>query len=139
MKTYEHSGTTGNNICLRRLGALIIDAVISLMAAYIFYALPIIASDKSGLADIGAFFSDASFVYLSLFFFKDVFGRSLGKVIFGLYIVDAGTNQRADVSKRFFRNFSLMIFPVEALAVLISESNTRIADKLFEAEVVSKI
>ncbi len=138
MKTYKHLGTTGNNICLRRLAALLTDAVFSLLLAFALYSLPLLIGGKFGSDSIGAFFKDSSFVYLSLFFFKDAFGRSLGKVIFGLYVVDAGTDHPADPAKRFFRNFSLMLLPLEAVAVLISESNTRIADKLFEIEVVSK-
>ena len=142
MKTYKHAGTTGNNMRLRRLMSVLLDAFLSVVFSYFVYTFLWTCTGEDytkHITSIGAFLMDASPIYLTFFFFKDIFGRSLGKVIFGLCIVEKGTNQKASFGKRFFRNFPLMIFPIEGIALLMSETNTRIADKLLEIEVVKKL
>ena len=141
MKTYKHEGPSGSDMRMRRLLSVLLDAFLCLMAGYACYSLlwTCVGYDYTQvITSLKQFLIDASPIYLTFFFFKDVFGRSIGKMIFGLYIVERGTNQKASFGKRFFRNFSLMIFPIEGIFVLISETNTRLADKLLEIEVVRK-
>lgn len=141
MKIYNHEGPTGNNMKLRRLLAVLTDMIICFALGYFCYVMmwTCIGYDYTVVVkSLWQVIVDASPIYLTFFFFKDIFGRSLGKVFFGLCIVEQGTDEKASFGKRFFRNFSLMLFPVEGFAVLISETNTRIADKLFEIQVVKK-
>ncbi len=141
MKVYKHEGSTGNNMRLRRLMAVLLDAFLCLMAGYVCYVMlwTCVGVDYTqAIQSLKHFLIDAAPIYLTFFFLKDIFGRSLGKVIFGLCIVKKGTGAKAGFGSRFFRNFSLILFPVEGIALLMSESNTRIADKLLGIEVVKK-
>lgn len=139
MKTYSHAGTTGSNMRMRRLLSVLLDAFLCFVLGYACYTMLWTCAGfdyTEVVTSLKQVIFDASPIYLTFFFFKDVFGRSIGKMIFGLYIVEKGTSERASFGKRFFRNFSLMIFPIEGIFVLISETNTRLADKLLEIEVV---
>lgn len=141
MNLYKHDGPTGNHMRLRRLLSVLLDAFLSLMLGYFCYIMlwtcigfdytEVVTSFKQVLFD-------ASPIYLTFFFLKDMFGRSIGKIVFGLIIVEKDTGEKASFGKRFFRNFSMMLFPIEGIAVLMSETNTRIADKLLEIQVVKK-
>ncbi len=141
MKTYEHRGPSVKNMRLLRLFAVLFDAALCLILGIGIFILMWLCLGLK-LSEIvrspWQIILDSSAMYMTLFFFKDIFGRSIGKAIFGLYIVERDTDRRAPFNKRFFRNFSLMLFPIEGAALLISETNTRIADKLFEIEVVAK-
>ncbi len=141
MKIYKHEGSTGNNMRLRRLVSVLLDAFLCIIIAYFVYVMlwTCVGVDYTqAIPSIRYFLIDASPIYLTLFFLKDIFGRSVGKMIFGLYIVEKGTGEKASFGKRFFRNFTLLLFPIEGIALLMSETNTRIADKLLEIEVVKK-
>ncbi len=141
MKTYEHIGPSAKNMRLYRLFALLTDIVLCLgvgIAAHIIFWLCRGFEMDEIVKSFWGLLRDASGIYLALFFFKDMFGRSIGKIIFGLYIVERDSDEKAAFSKRFFRNFSLMLLPIEGIALLISETNTRLADKLLEIQVVKK-
>lgn len=141
MRIYKHEGSTGNNMRLRRLISVLLDAFLCVVIAYFVYVMLWTCTGvdyTQAIQSLKHFLIDASPIYLTLFFLKDIFGRSLGKVIFGLYIVEKGTGEKASFGKRFFRNFTLILFPIEGIALLMSETNTRIADKLLEIEVVKK-
>ncbi len=141
MKTYEHMGPATKNMAVKRLLSVLFDAVLCFVlgaGAFIIMWLCFGFEISEIILSPWQIIRDSSTFYLTLFFLKDIFGRSIGKVLFGLYIVEKGTDEKAGLSKRFFRNFSLMLFPLEGIALLISETNTRVADKLFEIEVVEK-
>lgn len=141
MKTYEHKGPATKNMAVKRLFSVLLDAVLCFVlgaGAFIIMWLCFGLEISEIVLSPWQIIRDSSTFYLTLFFFKDIFGRSIGKTIFGLYIVERDTDEKAALSKRLFRNFSLMLFPLEGIALLISETNTRIADKLFEIEVVEK-
>lgn len=142
MKTCKHKGPATKYMEAKRFFSVLSDAVLCFVlgiGAFIIMWLCFGLEISDIVYSPSQIIIDSSAFYLTLFFFKDIFGRSLGKVIFGLYIVEKDTDEIAALPKRLFRNFSLMLFPLEGIALLISETNTRVADKLFEIEVVEKI
>lgn len=61
---------------------------------------------------------------------RDIFGRSLGKCIFRLKIVDIKTNYRAKCYQRILRNIAAPIIVIEALILFIKNDNRRLGDIL---------
>ncbi len=100
MKTYRHDGPSGSDMRLRRLLSVLLDAFLCFMIGYVVFVMLVAGSENiedygKTLSELGLFgiLFNAMPIYLPLFFLKDIFGRSLGKVIFGLYIVEKGTRQ----------------------------------------------
>lgn len=66
---------------------------------------------------------------------KDVFGQSLGKRIGKIKITTQDGN-KPPIYKLLLRNITVCIWPLELIAAMISESDTRISDKLLGLRVV---
>ena len=54
------------------------------------------------------------------FVLRDVIfkGRSIGKRIFGLYVLDKNTNEPASIKQRIIRNLFFFIYPVDGIILL---------------------
>ena len=61
---------------------------------------------------------------------RDVFGRSLGKLIMGLQIIDTKTNSRANFGQRLLRNITTPFSIVEMLIYIYKNDNKRLGDML---------
>lgn len=66
---------------------------------------------------------------------KDVFGRSLGKIVFGLYIVDDITGRCPKVWKLMLRNLLLPIWIIDGGICLLT-TGRRLADIVLKVRVV---
>jgi len=73
-------------------------------------------------------------VYFVLFLLKDAAGRSPGKILFGLRIVQ--NEERAPLWKRILRNVTIIIWPIEAAALLFT--GRRLLDRLLGLDVVEQ-
>lgn len=62
--------------------------------------------------------------------FRDVFGRSVGKRIFKLHIVDQKSNSNSSLYQRIIRNISMIIGFVELPIVLLNKDSRRLGDIL---------
>ncbi|MFT3981778.1 MAG: RDD family protein [Ferruginibacter sp.] len=77
-----------------------------------------------------------SFLGLSLYFCKDIVnGRSLGKRILKLQVVDNSTGQVASPLQYFVRNLFCIIWPIEVL-VTLNNPNRRIGDRVAGTKVI---
>jgi uncharacterized RDD family membrane protein YckC len=64
----------------------------------------------------------------SLYFNKDIYlGRSLGKRILKLQLIDIKTNQPASALKCFIRNLTIIAWPIEGIVALVNNER-RIGD-----------
>jgi uncharacterized RDD family membrane protein YckC len=64
----------------------------------------------------------------SLYFNKDIYlGRSIGKRIIKLQLIDIKTNQPAGALRCFIRNLTLIVWPIEAIVALVNNER-RIGD-----------
>ena len=78
------------------------------------------------------------FLYPVTFVFRDVIfkGRSIGKRIFGLYVLDKNTNERAAIIQRIIRNLFFFIYPVDGIILIVTKES--IGDKAVNTTVVKK-
>ena len=115
----------------KRLFALLLDFVFALLLAntlvQIFreehWDLVIQSRDLSGLFP---FYGSITFVLL----FKDIFGRSLGKLLVGMTIRKIeNLEQRPPFFVLLQRNLMLLLFPLEGIVILRDGYARRLADK----------
>lgn len=114
---------------LRRFAATLIDAMIC--AAFIV------------LPDILGMFEDAPVVETVgialagiMLLLKDVFGRSPGKIILGLYIVDDNTGRVPRVWKLMLRNLLLPLWIIDG-GICLFTTGRRLADIVLKVRVVA--
>lgn len=65
-------------------------------------------------------------------------GRSLGKIIMGLKVIDTKTDTRASIWKLIVRNITSPIWFVDAIIVFSDNSNPRLMDRALNLKVVDK-
>ena len=73
-----------------------------------------------------------------VFVFRDLIfkGRSIGKRIFGLHILDKNTNEPASVKQKIIRNLFFFIYPVDGIVLIATKES--IGDKVVNTVVVKK-
>lgn len=78
------------------------------------------------------------FLYPITFVFRDVIfkGRSIGKRIFRLYVLDKNTNEPASVKHRIIRNLFFFIYPIDGIILIATKES--IGDKAVNTIVVKK-
>lgn len=97
----------------------------------------------------------ASLSYLTYFFIKDGLhgGRSTGKMVMGLYVVNAKTGIASNFGSSFLRNFTFfgellfsvlygagtVVYIVECVQVLYHKDGQRLGDRLANTLVVERI
>lgn len=69
-----------------------------------------------------------------LILLRDLFGRSLGKKILGLELLDSQGN-KPKLWKRILRNITFAFFQVEILVVALSSDHQRLSDQLLHLRV----
>ena len=113
---------------ITRLVAAYIDnflaAMLSIPVMYLFYL------HRSILT-----FIPLILVYMSLLIIKDIPILHIGKRVFRYDVFDSRTGATATVRQRILRNVTLLIWPVEAIVLLLSPDGRRISDRLLKTEV----
>ncbi len=123
---YLHDPVTG-----RRIAAFIVDhSIISIICITPFNSLSLLSMD-GGMA---RFFQSlwlviaAGFICYAL---KDIFGKSFGKWLFGLSIINIDNPQaKPSVPNRILRSLTVFIWPVEAIVMLKNADRRRLGDRL---------
>ena len=122
----------------KRLFALLIDFIFALLLANTFINVFReehwdIASQTSGLYGLLPFYGGIVLVL----FFKDIFGRSLGKILLGMTIrkID-DMEQQPTLAVLIKRNLMLLLFPVEGVVLLRDSYARRLADKWWGTVVI---
>jgi uncharacterized RDD family membrane protein YckC len=125
------------NLSTRLLSAIIDHFVMTLL--FLFFLIPEILNRVSGLhiyKNVG-FLSHLSFLGLSLYFCKDcIDGRSIGKRITRLQVIDDKSKQPASPLQCFFRNIFCILWPMEIILIIINPSR-RIGDFVARTKVVA--
>lgn len=70
--------------------------------------------------------------------FSDVIfkGRSVGKRIFGLYVLDKNTSEPLLLNKKIIRNIFFFIYPIDGIILIATKES--IGDKIVNTVVVKK-
>ena len=122
----------------KRLFALLIDFIFALLLANTFVNIFRqehwdIVTHTSGFYGLLPFYGGIALVLL----FKDVSGRSLGKILLGMTIrkID-DLEQQPTLTSLIKRNLMLLLFPVEGIVILRDSYARRLADKWWETIVI---
>ena len=122
----------------KRLFALLIDFIFALLLANTFVNVFReehwdIASQTRGLYGLLPFYGGIVLVL----FFKDFFGRSLGKILLGMTIKKIDDmEQQPTLAVLIKRNLMLLLFPVEGVVILRDSYARRLADKWWGTVVI---
>ena len=121
----------------KRVFALAIDCAVFLSIIIFTLSVVLLASNgivSSWLTEHNLYGLIMYIPFMSMIVLKDVFGRSLGKRLLGLTIVDIETKHNISVYRRIARNITLFVLPVEVGFLL--EKNLRSGDILAKTEVI---
>ena len=122
----------------KRLFALLIDFIFALLLANTFINVFReehwdIVSQTSGFYGLLPFYGGIVLVL----FFKDFFGRSLGKILLGMTIKKIDDmEQQPTLAVLIKRNLMLLLFPVEGVVILRDSYASRLADKWWGTVVI---
>ena len=122
----------------KRLFALLIDFIFALLLANTFVNVFReehwdIVSQTSGFYGLLPFYGGIVLVL----FFKDFFGRSLGKILLGMTIKKIDDmEQQPTLAVLIKRNLMLLLFPVEGVVILRDSYARRLADKWWGTVVI---
>ena len=89
---------------------IMIYSAILQVIVWIFYKIPVFGT-KPVIIGI-------AFIFM---FFRDVFGKSIGKYLLGLNIIDSRSTNKAKVYQRLLKNITLPLWFVEAPIVIFSK------------------
>jgi len=122
----------------KRLFAVLIDFIFALLLANTFVNVFReehwdIVTQTSGFYGLLPFYGGIVLVLL----FKDIFGRSLGKILLGMTIrkID-DMEQQPTLAVLFKRNLMMLLFPVEGTVILRDSYARRLADKWWGTVVI---
>ena len=122
----------------KRLFALLVDFIFALLLANTLVQIFRkehwdLLMESSDLFDLLSFYGSIAIVLI----FKDVFGRSLGKLLLGMTIRKIDDfSARPPLIVLLKRNFLLMILPVEGVVLLRDGYARRLADKWWATVVI---
>ncbi len=122
----------------KRLFALLIDFIFALLLANTFVNIFRqehwdIVTQTSGIFGLLPYYGGIALVLL----FKDISGRSLGKILLGMTIKKIDNmEQQPTLAVLIKRNLMLLMFPVEGVVILRDNYARRLADKWFGTVVI---
>ncbi|MCF6138853.1 RDD family protein [Pseudalkalibacillus berkeleyi] len=131
----------GNTVLSNRVVAFIID-MIFIGIAFSLYTILIMPLLFGSNADYFSF--EYSLVYniglIIIVVSKDIFGgRSLGKIIKKLRIVDVTTNEKSSLFRVILRNITFMFMgPIELFIGFVRKDHRRVGDLLAGTKVISE-
>ena len=128
------------NVRIRRIIAWIIDWNLFGLPCLLYTTIFMDVFQRPSFQNIGyiLIFMLLVFLYPLTFVFRDVIfkGRSIGKRIFGLYVLDKNTNEPASIKQRIIRNLFFFIYPVDGIILIVTKES--IGDKAVNTTVVKK-
>lgn len=129
-----------NNVRVRRIIAWTIDWNLSGLPCLLYTTIFMDMFKQPSFQNIGyiLIFMLLVVLYPITFVFRDVIfkGRSIGKRILGLYVLDKNTNEPAAIKQRIIRNLFFFIYPVDGVVLLATKVS--IGDRIADTVVVKK-
>lgn len=112
-------------VIIRRILAWIVDWNLSLLPCFIYTTILKKYFVTPSFDNVIFVLFLMALIILSFvaFVFRDVIfkGRSIGKRIFGLYVIDKNTNEQASVKKRIVRNLFFQIYFVDGIILICTK------------------
>ena len=127
-----------NNVRTRRIFAWILDWNLSGLIPLIFSKVFFGPNPSIENPILVLIFLLLILLFPTSFVLRDVIfcGRSIGRRIFGLYIIDKKTDAPATVKQRIARNLFFFIYPFDGLLLLLTKET--IGDRVADTFVVKK-
>jgi len=123
----------------RRIGAFIVDLyIVSIITIIPSMLLFNNVNVMENIWDFACSTAITSLIAYILFLFKDIFaGRSIGKLLFGLYVREYHNKDNKPKYYRLIqRNLLTIIWPVEFIVLLKDKEGRRLGDKIAKTQVV---
>ena len=128
------------NVRIRRIIAWIIDWNLSGLRCLLYTTIFMDMFKQPSFQNIGYIlvFMLLVFLYPITFVFRDVIfkGRSIGKRIFRLYVLDKNTNEPPSIKQKIIRNLFFFIYPIDGIILIATKES--IGDKAVNTIVVKK-
>ena len=118
-----------NAVLIFRGIAYFIDTLISTIATM---GIIVILKGKLHFEDIYLVIGIA----FTLLIFRDIFGKSLGKFLLGMTIVDYKNKNKAKFYQRLLKNITVPLSMVEIPIIIFAKNHKRIGDRLAKTEIV---
>ena len=129
-----------NNVRCRRIVAWIIDWCLSSLPCFIFTSIFNDVFQRPSLRNILylLIFVLLLFLFLITFVLRGVIfkGRSIGKRLFGLIVLDKSTDAPASISQKVIRSLFFFIYPVDGIILIATKES--IGDRVANTKVVKK-
>ena len=128
------------NARIRRIIAWIIDWNLSGLPCLLYTTIFMDMFKQPSIQNMSyiLIFMLLAFLYPVTFVFRDVIfkGRSIGKRIFGLHILDKTTSEPASIKQRIIRNLFFFVYPVDGIILIATKES--IGDKVVNTVVIKK-
>ena len=123
------------NTIIKRGAAFYINLMITsfLTTPFAIYSKMVDGSDHVG---IPTGLVEATIVSILPLLLLDIKILSPGKRLIGLTVANVGGDTRVPLWKQIVRSPTLLIWPIEALVVVLSSSHRRISDRILGLEVI---
>ena len=122
-------------ILWRRYMAFLIDALITMVI--VLLVCDLILDKIFGVNERSIIWTWGCTVFL-LLIIRDIFGRSLGKRIFGFKIISYNEHENPKIHQLIVRNISLLLLPIEIIFVIVEKDHLRLGDYIAETQVIPK-
>jgi uncharacterized RDD family membrane protein YckC len=120
----------------KRIGSMILDHVIMSVICLLFF-IPKLLIDNNDINFLNGPLGYLALVGFALYFLKDSFdGRSIGKRIMKLQVVDSKMGKAASPIQCFIRNIFIIIWPIEVIIVLFN-TEKRIGDRVAGTKLIT--
>ncbi len=114
----------------RLIAAIIDEIVIFLLPFYLYASCFGLNREKIDILGLSMFI---------VFCFKDIFGRSPGKYMLGLYIIDKNSGEKPKRINLFLRNITLLLGHFDGIVLFFNKNRQRIGDFLLSTVVVKEV
>ena len=105
-----------NNKNSSRAAAFLVDVVVSFLIILLL----------SKVLSVETYILSRYLIVMLLF--RDIFGKSLGKFLLGITIVDFRTGKKANIWQRLLRQLTLPIIAAEMIVVISTKDKRRLGD-----------
>lgn len=120
-----------HSVLMRRITALIIDAILSVIIGGIFFII---------LSMFRLYYAGLVFISLPilLMIFRDSYKQSIGKTIMKLCVIDVSSSQQAPFKYRILRQITIPFILLDGI-VCLATNGLRVTDFAFGTKVISNV
>ena len=115
---------------------LLMSVAIQAVLSLVFIVRPVVEK-HIGMDEVIALSLDIALISMLYMIFRDVVDKSIGKKIMKLEIINVLTQNKAGIRKRFLRNFTWLLGPVEIFVYFFI--GFRLGDRFASTDVIEML